>query len=140
MINNNNNSNSNSNNNNNSNQGDRGGLTRVTGVTRGYGTEGREGGKGKGGEGEAILVDCWTHGPTKGSTRGPRGPKKEPCLICSAESPLSLSPKAESWNELQTTGQNLKTDNRPKKEKNGQPTKHMNKKKHDRQHNINKAR
>ena len=61
----------------------------VTGVTRGDGTEAGEDGKGEGGEkgkgeggkeggggggGEEISAHG-RRGPTKGSTRGPRGPK-----------------------------------------------------------------
>ena len=49
-------------------------------MTRSDETEGGEEGKGKGEEGgeggEEILADGRAHGPIKGSTRGPRGPKK----------------------------------------------------------------
>ena len=44
----------------------------MTGVTRGDGTEGGEGGKGEGGKRE-ILACGWTN---QGSTRGPSRPKK----------------------------------------------------------------
>ena len=69
MINNNNRSN-NINKNNNNKRGDRtgGGVTRVT---RGGRTDGEEGK----GEEEILAKDGRTHGPIKGDTRGPRGPK-----------------------------------------------------------------
>ena len=57
-----------------------GGVTRVTGVTRGDRTEGGKEGKGEGGErgeegGEEILALGRADGIIKCSTRGPRGPK-----------------------------------------------------------------
>ena len=68
-----------------------GGLRGATGATRGDGTEGGE--EGKGGErgeeergGGEILADGWMDRPIKGSTRGPRGPKKR-----------SLPPKVVSY-------------------------------------------
>ena len=59
----------NDNNNSNNNNG-------VRGVTRGDGTEGGGEGKGKGGE-ENLAGGRGAGGQSKGSTRGPRGPKKE---------------------------------------------------------------
>ena len=69
---------------NNNNRGD-GGVTRVTGVTRGDGTEGGEEGKGESEEGggrgggreeeEGEEVKLLRDG-TEGSKEGPRGPKK----------------------------------------------------------------
>ena len=53
----------------------------MTGLTKGDGTEGgkegegEEGGEVGEGEGEEILVGGQADTPTKGSTRGPRGPK-----------------------------------------------------------------
>ena len=59
----------NDNNNSNNNNG-------VRGVTRGDGTEGGGEGKGEGGE-ENLAGGQGAGGQSKGSTRGPRGPKKE---------------------------------------------------------------
>ena len=59
-----------------------GGVIRVTGVTRGDGTAGGEGKGGEQGEEggaegrEEILAHGRADRPIKGSTRGPRGPKK----------------------------------------------------------------
>ena len=58
---------------NNNNRGDGGEVTRVTGVTRGDGTEREDEGKG----GEEILAHRHADGPIKGSARGPREPKKQ---------------------------------------------------------------